>query len=70
MADVLIASETQQKQLAMLRILIGVCQTAVDAFQAADNPLDTEFVKDLERMMERTRQELEALANLIAKPSH
>ena len=54
----------------MLRILLAVCQTALDAFQAADNPLDTEFVKDLERIMERSRVELEALANQIAKPSY
>ena len=53
----------------MLRILLAVCQTALDAFQAADNPLDTEFVTDLERIMKRTRDELEAMANRIAKPS-
>lgn len=53
----------------MLRILLAVCQTALDAFQAADNPLDTEFVNDLERIMERTRDELEALTNQIVKPS-
>lgn len=53
----------------MLRILHAVCQTALDAFQAADNPLDKEFVEDLERIMERTRDELEALANQIANPS-
>lgn len=46
----------------MLRILLGVCETALDAFRAADNPLDSEFVADLERIAERTRSELEALA--------
>jgi hypothetical protein len=46
-----------------------VGQTALDAFQAADNHLDTEFVKDLERIMERTRAELEAFADQIGKPS-
>ncbi len=46
----------------MLKILYGVCQTALDAFHAADNPLDTEFVADLERITDRTRAELDALA--------
>jgi hypothetical protein len=34
----------------MLRILLGVGETAVDAFRAADNPLDTEYVADLEHL--------------------
>lgn len=46
----------------MLKILYGVCQTALDAFHAADNPVDTEFVTDLQRITDRTRTELEALA--------
>ena len=53
----------------MLRILLGVGETAVDAFRAADNPLDTEYVAELERIVERTRRELAALAGEIAKPS-
>jgi hypothetical protein len=53
----------------MLRILLAVCDTALDAFQAADNPLDKEFVEDLERIMERTRGELEAFVNRNVKPS-
>ena len=52
----------------MLRILLGVCETALDAFRAADNPVDGEFVEDLERISERTRGELEALVKK-AKPS-
>lgn len=46
----------------MLKILYGVCQTALDGFHAADNPVDTEFVADLQRITERTRAELDALA--------
>lgn len=53
----------------MLRILHATCVTALDAFQAADNPLDREFVADLERIMERSRQEMEVLASDIAKLS-
>jgi len=53
----------------MLRILLGVGETAVDTFRGADNPLDTEYVAELERIVERTRRELETLARDIAKPS-
>jgi hypothetical protein len=35
----------------------------------AANPLDTEYVAELERIVERTRRELETLARDIAKPS-
>jgi hypothetical protein len=48
----------------MLRILHASCTTALDAFRAADNPVDAELVLDLERMVERTRLELERFANL------
>ena len=47
----------------MLRILLATCETALDAFHAADNPVDAEFVHELERITERTRQELTALAS-------
>ena len=40
----------------------GACSAALDAFHAADNPLDGELVADLERMVDRTRVELERLA--------
>ena len=53
----------------MLRILLGVCETALDGFRAADNPLDKEFVADLEQITQRTRKELEVLAAEIANPS-
>jgi hypothetical protein len=46
----------------MLRILLATCGTALDAFRTADNPVDAEFVQDLERITERTRQELAAFA--------
>jgi hypothetical protein len=47
----------------MLRILHASCATALDAFRAADNPVDSELVLDLERMVERTRVELQRFAN-------
>jgi hypothetical protein len=46
----------------MLKILYAACATAVDAFRAADNPVDRELVADLERMVERTNREIERLA--------
>jgi hypothetical protein len=46
----------------MLRILYAASATALDAFRAADNPVDAELVEDLERMVERTRGEIQRLA--------
>ena len=45
----------------MLAILLATCETTLQAFQAADNPVHAELVQDLERMIERTRRELAAL---------
>jgi hypothetical protein len=55
--------EASLKQLSMLRILHASCITALDAFRAADNPVDAQLVIDLETMVERTRVELERFAN-------
>lgn len=52
----------------MLRILYATSSTALDAFHAADNPVDRELVGDLERMVERTRIEIERLGPQLAKP--
>jgi len=53
----------------MLRILYGACSTALDAFRAADNPVDQQLVADLETMVERTRTELERFAERYPDPS-
>ena len=45
----------------MLAILLATCETTLRAFHAADNPVDAELVQDLERVVERTRKQLEAL---------
>jgi hypothetical protein len=60
------AADTHQ-HLAMLRILYGTCSGALDAFRAADNPVDDQLVADLETMVERTRAEIERLAAHLAK---
>ena len=53
----------------MLRILYGACAAALDAFHAADNPIDEQLVADLEKMVERTRSEVERLSAQGVEPS-
>jgi len=60
---------TTPQELAMLRILYGACATALDAFRAADNPVDEQLVIDLETMVERTQGEIERLSARLAQPS-
>jgi len=55
------------KHLAMLRILYGACSAALDAFRAADNPVDQQLVADLESMVTRTYLEIERLTAQLAK---
>jgi hypothetical protein len=50
------------QRLTMLRIVYGASAAALDAFRAADNPVDAGLVRDLERMVERTRGEIERVA--------
>jgi hypothetical protein len=57
---------TTPQELAMLRILYGTCAAALDAFRAADNPVDDQLVADLERMVERTKGEIERLSARLA----
>ena len=57
---------TTPQELAMLRILYGACSAALDAFRAADNPVDEHLVADLERMVERTRGVIERLSARLA----
>jgi hypothetical protein len=59
------AFDTPQ-HLAMLRILYGACATALDAFRAADNPVDAQLVIHLETMMTRTGDEIERLSAHLA----
>ena len=60
---------TTQQQLSMLRILYGACAAALDAFRAADNPVDEQLMTDLEVMVERTKGEIERLATHLADQS-
>jgi hypothetical protein len=58
-----------QKQMAMLAILISCGEKAIEAFQASDNPVDADFLTDLERIIERSRNELVALRQASPEPS-
>lgn len=60
---------TTPQELAMLRILYGACSAALDAFRAADNPVDEQLVIDLEAMVERTKSEIERLSARLAQSS-
>ncbi len=62
------ATDTHQ-HLAMLRILYGACATALEAFRAADNPVDDTLVAELEAMVERTKGEIERLTTHLTKPA-
>jgi hypothetical protein len=44
----------------MLVILLATCERTLEAFERADEPVDPDFIGDLERVIERTRDELAA----------
>ncbi len=50
-----------KQQRAALSVLIAACERALEALQIAENPVDESFVADLERIIERSKDELEAL---------
>lgn len=54
---------SEGKEIAMLTILLATCETTLQTLRATDNPVDRAFVADLERLVERTRQELAALVS-------
>jgi hypothetical protein len=49
----------------MLMLLLATCKQSQMALEAAANALDTDLTRDLGSMIERTEQELEALAEKI-----
>ena len=55
------AEQSVKQQRAVLLILLATCERALEAFRVAENVSDATFVEDLERIMSRTRRELEAL---------
>jgi hypothetical protein len=61
-----VEAKSSDQQLAMLHILYGACSAALNAFRAADNPVDEQLVHDLEAMIKRTQDEIEKLAARLA----
>jgi hypothetical protein len=53
------------RQRSMLVILIAACSSARTAFEAADNVVDADLCADLNRMIERSEDELEKLSAAI-----
>jgi hypothetical protein len=48
----------------MLKIMLATCQTTLDTLRAADNPLDRDFVAELEHIVARTEAEIAEFAEL------
>ena len=49
------------RTLSMLTILLATCETTLHTLHAANNPVDDELTGLLEKMVERTRLEIETL---------
>jgi hypothetical protein len=60
---------SDRQEMALLTILIACGEKAIEAFQASDNPVDADFLAELERVMKRSRTELLALRQANPKPS-
>jgi hypothetical protein len=61
-----VEAKSREQQLAMLHILYGACSAALNAFRAADNPVDERLVLDLETMVARTQGEIDRLSAILA----
>ena len=53
---------TYSQEKALLTILIATGEKAIEAFHASANPVDSDFLVELERIIECSRKELLALA--------
>ena len=62
-------ARSDRREIALLTILIACGEKAIEAFQASDNPVDADFLTDLERIIERSRNELVALSQANPEPS-
>jgi len=54
-------AEGMTRTLSMLTILLATCETTLHTLHAANNPVDDELMGLLEKMVERTRLEIETL---------
>jgi hypothetical protein len=64
-----IERRTDNQEKALLAILIATGEKAIEAFEASGNPVDADFLADLERIIQRSRNELAALAQKSSTPS-
>ena len=53
--------QTEKQEVALLRIIIGCGERAIEAFQASEDIRDEQLLVDLERVVARSRDELAAL---------
>ena len=56
-----IGPHADTREIALLGILVACGEKAIEAFHASDNPVDADLLSDLERVIQRSRDELEAL---------
>jgi hypothetical protein len=54
-------AEDIRRALSMLTILLATCQTTLHTLQVANNAVDEDLTDLLEKMVERTRLEIETL---------
>lgn len=59
--------QTLKQQRAVLVILLATSERALEAFEVAENVSDETFVEDLERIMARTRREIDALTKQMSE---
>jgi hypothetical protein len=52
---------SERREAALLRILIASGEKTLEAFETSDNSVDSDFVADLRRIIDRSRNELVAL---------
>lgn len=64
-----IEDRSDRQEIALLTILIACGEKAIEAFQASDNPVDVDFLTELERVIQRSRKELAALKQSVPDPS-
>ena len=58
-----------RQQFALLSMVHSISEKAVQGFRIADDPVDEQLLEDLERIVERTRKELESLPARMAEAS-
>jgi hypothetical protein len=57
-----------RERLAMLTMLLSMCEQALATFTAGDGQVDDELVADLRRIVERTRGEIAGLTGITELP--